>query len=192
MVTVGRVGGAYGVQGWVRIVSYTDPPSNLLNYQPWHLRVQGLKAREARVREPRGQEPCWRPCPTLAVKPYRDGFVARFAEVADRDAAMQLAGAEIAVLEECLPTPDDGEFYWRDLIGLRVVDQHGVQLGVVEQLMPTGVHDVLVIQGGGEGGKEGGGEEGGGKEVLIPFVNAHVQAVRIRDGVMDVRWEEPQ
>ena len=172
MVTVGQVGGAYGVQGWVRIVSFTDPPSNLLDYQAWHLRVK---------RED-GQNPRWQPCLAQAIRPHGDGFVARFREVADRDAALQLSGAEIGVPQACLPAPGDGEFYWRDLIGLRVVDQDGMELGVVGQLMPTGVHDVLVVQGGG----------GGGQEVLIPFVSAHVGAVRIQDGVIEVHWEAPQ
>ncbi|MCY4215027.1 MAG: ribosome maturation factor RimM [Gammaproteobacteria bacterium] len=172
MVTVGQVGGAYGVQGWVRIVSFTDPPSNLLDYQPWHLREQGADGRESR----------WQPRPAEAIRPHRGGFVARFREVADRDAAARLSGVEIAVPKACLPAPGEGEFYWRDLIGLRVVDQNGVELGVVEQLMPTGVHDVLVVQGRGQGGAE----------VLIPFVNAHVGAVRVRDGVIEVHWQAPQ
>ncbi len=172
MVTVGQVGGAYGVQGWVRIVSFTDPPSNLLDYQPWHLRVRGTDAGESR----------WRPCPAQDIRPHRGGFVARFREVADRDAAARLSGAEIAVPQACLPAPGDGEFYWRDLIGLRVVDQNGVELGMVGRLMPTGVHDVLVVQGGRQGGAE----------VLIPFVNAHVRAVRVQDGVIAVHWQAPQ
>lgn len=172
MVTVGQVGGAYGVQGWVRIVSFTDPPSNLLDYQPWHLRLKGAG---------RG-EPRWQPCPAEAIRSHGDGFVARFREVVDRDAALRLSGAEIAIPEASLPAPEAGEFYWRDLVGLQVVDQNGVELGVVRRLMPTGVHDVMVIEGG----------EEGGDEVLIPFVNAHVGSVRIPDGVIEVQWEAPQ
>ena len=171
MVTVGQVGGAYGVRGWVRIISFTDPPSNLLDYQPWHLRVQGADS----------GEPGWQPCSAEAVRPHRGGFIARLAEVVDRDAALRLSGAEIAVPEACLPAADEDEFYWRDLVGLRVLDQNGLELGVVRRLMPTGVHDVMVIQGGGEDGEE----------VLIPFVSAHVAAVRISDGLIDVDWEAP-
>ena len=171
MVTVGRVGGAYGVQGWVRVVSFTDPPSNLLDYQPWHLRKQGTG----------GAVPCWQLQPAEAVKPHRDGFVARFPDVGDRDAALRLAGAEIGVPAASLPAPGEGEFYWRDLIGLRVVDQNGKELGVVRRLLPTGVHDVMAIEGG----------EDGGEEVLIPFVSAHVRAVRIQNGVIEVDWQAP-
>jgi len=172
MVTVGQVGGAYGVQGWVRIVSFTDPPSNLLDYQPWHLRVRAADGRESG----------WQPCSAQDIKTHRGGFVARFREVADRAAAARLRGAEIAVPHACLPASGDGEFYWRDLIGLRVVDQNGVELGVVGRLMPTGVHDVLVVQGARQGGAE----------VLIPFVKAHVGAVRVQDGVIEVHWQAPQ
>ena len=172
MVTVGRVGGAYGVQGWVRIISFTDPPSNLLDYQPWHLGMKGAG----------DGEPRWQPCLAEAVRSHRDGFVARFREIADRDAAQRLSGAEIAVPVATLPTPEEDEFYWRDLIGLKVVDQNGVELGVVRRMMPTGVHDVMAIASG----------AGGGEEVLIPFVNAHVGAVRIQDGVIEVHWEAPE
>lgn len=171
MVTVGQVGGAYGVRGWVRIVSFTDPPSNLLDYQPWHLRLAGADG-----------ESGWQRRPAEGVKPHRGGFVARFPEVADRDAALRLAGADIAVPEACLPAPDEGEFYWRDLIGLRVVDQNGTELGVVRRLMPTGMHDVMAVQG----------DQEGGDELLIPFVSAHVGDVRIQDGVIEVDWEAPQ
>ena len=170
MVTVGQVGGAYGVQGWVRIVSFTDPPSNLLDYQPWHLRLQGAA----------GGEPAWRVCHAEAVKAHRGGFVARFPGVADRDAALRLSGAEIAVSQASLPAPGEGEFYWRDLIGLRVVDQNGAELGVVRQLMPTGVHDVMVVTGGED------------EDLLIPFVSAHVTEVLVQDGVIHVDWEAPQ
>ncbi len=172
MVTVGQVGGAYGVRGWVRIASFTDPPSNLLDYQPWHLRLE---------RADSGQSG-WQLCPAEAVRPHRGGFVARFPQVVDRDAALRISGAEIAVPQTCLPAPGEGEFYWRELIGLRVVDQNGMDLGVVERLLPTGVHDVLAIQGGGDGGAE----------VLIPFVGAHVSEVRIQDGVIHVDWEAPE
>ena len=172
MVTVGQVGGAYGVRGWVRIVSFTDPPSNLLGYQPWHLRLAGAGC----------GEPGWHLCSAQAVRPHRDGFVARFAKVADRDAALRLAGAEIGVPQDRLPAPGEDEFYWRDLIGLRVVDQHGAELGVVRRLMPTGGHDVMAIQG----------RDAGGEELLIPFVSAHVGAVRIEAGVIEVDWEAPR
>lgn len=172
MVTVGQVGGTYGVQGWVRIISFTDPPSNLLDYQPWHLRLAEAGIEDAE----------WQPSALEAVRPHSTGYVARFSGVDNRDAALHLSKAEIAVPRSCLPRADEGEFYWRDLIGLQVVDQNGVDLGVVERLMPTGVHDVLVV----EGGKQG------GEAVLIPFVSAHVGAVRIQDGVIEVHWEAPQ
>jgi len=179
MVTVGQVRGAYGVQGWVYIRSFTDPPSNLLHYQPWHLRLQG----------PAGKEPAWQVCSAESVESHRGGCIARFSGVADRDAAQRLSGTEIAVPEACLPVLDEGEFYWRELIGLRVVDQNGIELGVVWELMPTGAQDVMVIRSA--GAPQGGGLKGG-EEVLIPFVSAHVTDVRIQAGLIHVDWETPQ
>ena len=71
MVTVGQVGGAYGIHGWVHVVSFTDPPSNLLDYQPWHLRLERADSGQSR----------WQLCPAEAVRPHRGGFVARFPQV---------------------------------------------------------------------------------------------------------------
>ena len=165
-VAVGRVGGPYGVRGWLRIVSFTVPPANLLNYRPWSLRLPQRPAAWG----------CWRPCNLGVAKAHGEGFIASFGGVADRSAAMRLSGAQVGVPVSSLPPLPEDEFYWRDLIGLRVLNHNGDELGLVQRLLPTGGHDVLVVRGG-------------AAEVLIPFVEVYVTEVRPEEGCIRVRWE---
>ena len=149
----------------MRLASFTAPPEGLLGYQHWLLRrKRGADAWDA-----------WRRVQLETVKPHGQGFIASFGCVRDRDAAAALAGAEIGVRASCLPPLEADEFYWRDLMGLTVIDQDGRTLGVVQGLIATGAHDVLAIKGC--------------DEVLIPFVAAYVTAVLPGEGRICVRWE---
>lgn len=159
-VVVGRVGGAYGIRGWVRIASYTDPPGNLLGYRPWFLR----------------RASSWQPLQVLAIEPRGDGFVASLSGIDDRDRALALRGCEIGVPASCFPPADAGEYYWRDLIGLRVVNRDGALLGTIERLIETGANDVMVVKGE--------------RERLIPFVAHFVTEVLPGHGVVRVDWED--
>jgi 16S rRNA processing protein RimM len=161
IAVVGRVQGAFGVKGWVRIQSYTEPPENLLAYGPWLLASSGR----------------WEPCAHHGARAHGDGFVAALEGVADRDAAQALRGTLIAVPEEALPPPATDEFYWRDLAGLAVCDEGGAVLGRVKELMATGANDVLVIT------------LRSGKEALVAFDRRYVLEVDLAAGRIVVDWE---
>lgn len=163
VVIIGHIGAPYGVKGWVRVVSYTDPPENLMGYRPWLV-------------QPSGADPgAWRSIECSAVKSHGSGFIATFEGVTDRDQAQALTGCRIGVDAEALPAVDDNEFYWRDLIGQTVVNQRGEVLGCVDRLIETGARDVLVINGL--------------QEVLIPFVDQFVTEVDLDKRVIRVDWE---
>ncbi len=163
VVIIGHIGGAYGIKGWVHIVSYTDPPANLLAYRPWSLQQPG-------------EQDDWRPTDCSAAKAHGDGFVAAFEGVNDRERAQLLKGTRIGVDAQRLPAIDDDEFYWRDLIGQTVVNQRGETLGCVERLIETGARDVLVI--------------GGQNETLIPFVEQFVIEVDMDKRMIRVDWDD--
>jgi 16S rRNA processing protein RimM len=166
LVVVGRVGGAYGVGGAIRVTSATHPKDNILHYRPWWL----------------GDRGAFRPVTLQSVEPHGEGFVARLAEVRDRDAAQALKGREVAVPRSVLPALDGNrEFYWRDLIGLAVVNFDGTRFGTVRELIDTGAHDVLVVAPPIEDGRD----------VLIPFVDAFVSGVDLVAGEIRVDWQEP-
>ncbi len=119
---VGRIAGLYGLKGWVKVISYTEPRKNILGYQPWFLERDGVVEQ---VDPAAGRE-------------QGKGLIAQITGVEDRDTATGLIGANILV---------NRESFARDLIGLRVTTIDGVAVGVVECLLETGANDVLVVQG---------------------------------------------
>ena len=159
-VIIGRISGLYGVQGWVRVYSHTDPRENILRYSPWQVRV--------------GDE--WHTLAVLGGRRHGKGIVARLADCEDREQARRLLGAEVAIGRTQLPELASGEYYWTDLLGLRVVNQEGVELGRVDHLLETGANDVLVLAGE--------------RERLIPFLpDDVVLEVDLEAGVMRVDWD---
>ena len=160
LVTVGRISGVYGVKGWLRIYSYTEPRDNILQYNPWQLRL------------PDG----WRSVNVLAGRSHGKGVVVQLDGCEDRDQAARWVEVEIAVRRAQLPAAVAGEYYWRDLIGLRVVNTEGEVLGVVDHLLETGANDVLVVRGE--------------RERLIPYALGEVvTAVDLEAGELQVDWD---
>ncbi len=143
-IDVGEISGVFGVKGWVKVFSFTDPRENILAYSPWRLQ-KGNDAIEVKVFQGRVQG---------------KSVVASLTNIEGRDAATLLIGYKIQVHIDCLPKPEVDEYYWHTLIGLQVVTTNGVDLGTVATLIETGANDVLVVQGE--------------RERLIPFIQADV------------------
>jgi 16S rRNA processing protein RimM len=128
-IVLGRVSGLYGVKGWVKVYSETDPREGILRYSPWLLGPEGAVRRVAEG------------------KLHGKGLIARLDGCEDRDQAAVLIGQEIAIRRDQLPPPRPDEFYWIDLEGLAVVTSTDVELGRVSHLFSTGANDVLVVEG---------------------------------------------
>ncbi|NEV60470.1 ribosome maturation factor RimM [Thiorhodococcus minor] len=128
-IVLGRISGVYGIKGWVKVFSETDPREGILRYQPWLL---GPDAEPSRVAE---------------GKRHGKGVIARLEKCTDRDQATALVGREIAIRRSQLPPPRPDEFYWIDLEGLDVETGAGTALGRISHLFSTGVNDVMVVQG---------------------------------------------
>src|SRR5512138_1394705 len=110
-ILMGRIHGAFGVRGELKLESFSDPPEAIFRYRPLFLRTaQGAE------RELEG----------LHGRATAKGLVARLAGIEDRDAAEALRGSVLSVPRSALPPPAPGEFYWVDLEGLRVVNLEGV------------------------------------------------------------------
>jgi len=160
-VVIGRISGLYGVRGWVKLFSYTEPMANLLEFTELQL-GSGDQWRSAALAEGRAQGKI---------------LVGRFEGVTDRDQAAPLVGEEIAIRREQLPAPGPEEVYWTDLIGLEVVNVQGESLGTVDRLLATGANDVLVLRGE--------------TERLIPFVRGEVVKEVDQDaGRILVDWDK--
>ncbi len=160
-IIVGRVSGLFGVRGWVKVYSYTEPRENIVTYSPWYLRTEGGE---------------WSTREVVAGHRHGKGIVAQLRGCDDRDAAAALLGAEVAIRREQLPETAPGEFYWSDLVGLEVVTREGMLLGRVDHLLETGANDVLVVMGE--------------RERLIPYIDGSViLGVDLEGGRIEVDWD---
>ncbi len=161
-VTIGEISGAYGIKGWVRIHSHTQPRENVLRYSPWELEQDGER-RQVRV---------------LAGRRQGRGVVAQIEGIDTRDQAERLRGAKIHIDRAQLPELPAGEYYWADLIGMQVVDLQGRRLGQVVNLLETGANDVLIVDGE------------AGREILIPWIRERViKKVDLPARTIQVDWD---
>lgn len=159
VVVLGRVVGLFGVQGWIKVHSYTRVREDILHYPRWLLL--------------RGGE--WRAHPLVEGRAQGKTIVARIDGIDDREAARALMGADIAIDKADLPAPAPGSFYWSQLEGLQVVNLDGVKLGQVSHLFETGANDVMVVT-----------DE---RERLIPYVKEVIRDVDLEAGIIRVDWD---
>ncbi len=171
LIKLGHIASAYGLKGWVKILSHTDPRQGIIDYNPWYIRMKGGS---------------WEKLNLEASKVHGKGIVARISGCEDRTAAERLRGAEIAIKPEQLPNLDEDEYYWRELEGLRVFAVNegadSVMLGCVSQVMATGSNDVLVVKG-----CDGSLDD---KERLLPYLWSQVvKKVDLDAGEIWVDWD---
>ncbi len=173
---VGRILGVHGVKGWVKVYSHTDPMDNLQQYQPWHLKQGGPHSSG----QPSGGE--WKPVKVTGFRPQGKGLIAQLEGITDREAAAALVGQETGVPADLLPQSGQGEYYWRDLIGLRVKHVNGMDLGKVTRMLETGANDVVVVRGDSNSLDR--------RERLIPWLPDDViTAISLAEGQMTVDWD---
>ena len=158
MVVMGRVAGAFGVKGWIKVQPYTESTDGLLDYPVWWLARDGK----------------WDAGKVVEGTVHGRALIVKLEGCDDRDAAARLRGSEVAVPRSELPANAEGEYYWSELIGLNVVSRDGAALGRVTGLLETGANPVLVV--------------GGDRERLIPFVEAVVVSVDVAGGRLTVDW----
>ena len=161
-ILLGRVLGAFGLRGEAKLESWTEPRAAIFRYQPWI------------VRDPQGRE---RELSGVRGRESGKYLIANFPDVTDRETVEAMRGTEIYVPRSVLPPPKDGEYYWVDLEGLRVVTTEGVSLGTVSHLFATGANDVLVARD----------DE---RERMIPFViPQYVLSVDFDANLVTVDWD---
>jgi len=159
-LVMGRIAAPFGVKGWVKVQTFCEDPGTLMDFESWRV-GRGEQQKQYTVE---------------AIQDHSNTLVAKLVGIDDRDAAYALRGQEISVAKNELPPPEENEFYWSDLIGLKAVNREGVELGRVDSLLETGAQDVLVIKGT--------------REHLIPFVAAFVGKVDVAGGTIEVDWGE--
>jgi 16S rRNA processing protein RimM len=157
---MGRIAAPFGIKGWVKVQPFTEDPGTLLDFESWRV---GRDAQQTHYT-------------VEAAQDHGKALVAKLVGIDDRDAAYALRGQEISVAKSALPPPQENEFYWSDLIGLKVVNRQGIELGTVDSLMESGTNDLLVVKGT--------------RDHLIPFIAAFVGTVDLAGGTIEVDWGE--
>ncbi len=165
-IVVGRFTSPYGIKGWLKLLSHTEPMENIAEYEPiW---VSDGNA--------------WKPLLLDKVQFHGKGLVAKIAGCDDRTQAEQYIGREIAIKPEQLPALPGGEYYWSQLEGLSVYNREGLFLGNIDHMLETGANDVIVVKPA-----TGSIDE---RERLIPYVpEHHVLSVSLADRRVVVDWD---
>ena len=158
-IILGRFGAVYGVRGWLRVVSFTQPIENILNYPKWQ--VQHLDSWETIIVED--------------GKIHGKGIIVKIKEISDREQAQAYTSDDIAIDSEALPELNKDEHYWKDLIGMSVITKDGITLGTVKNLLETGANDVLIIKGK--------------RERMIPYTKHTIQSIDIEKKIITVDWD---
>lgn len=160
LINVGKISGVFGIKGWLKVFSFTDNREDILGYTPWVLK----KGSETKVFN------------VLDGMLQGKTVVAHLKGVNDRDQAATFMGWDIFITPEQLPKAVEGEYYWSDLIGLKVETNQGVQIGVIDSLLETGANDVLIIKGD--------------RERAVPFLQGQtVLDIDLQAGKMIVDWD---
>lgn len=151
-VCVGAIAGSFGVRGEVRLKSFCADPEAIADYSP----LTGDDGHSYTV--------------TL-TRPIKNGFAARLGGVDTKEEADALKGVQLFAPRDRLPATEDDEYYHADLIGLRVVDTGGTEIGTIRSVHDHGAGDLLEIQG-----------PGLKNTVLLPFTRACVPTVDLAGG----------
>ena len=148
---MGRVAGSYGVRGWIKVEA---PQQALSRCRKWS--IGGAEF------------------PVEQVKEHSGTLLAKLAGLESREAALKLKGSTVYVRRESLPAPEAGHYYLADLVGLEVVNEKGVVLGVVKRWLFNGAQDVM--------------EVGGDRTRLIPWIESVVRQVDLGKRQVQVEW----
>jgi len=161
-IITGKVGAPYGIKGWLKIYSYTEVASHILQYNPWYL----------------GESSSWQAFELEDGRQQGKGIVAKLVGIETPEEARKLTGRTIAILREQLAPLPENEYYWADLEGLMIIDQKGLYLGQISYLIATGSNDVLVIK------------NENGKEYAIPYLpGSVVKKIDLQQGKIYVDWD---
>ncbi|HBA35088.1 MAG TPA: ribosome maturation factor RimM [Gammaproteobacteria bacterium] len=159
-IVLGKINGFYGVKGWVKIYSYTDPRQQIFTYPCWHIKVN--------------EE--WVKCEVAEWLERGKNLLARLSDYTNRDQATELLSVDIVIDRSELPESGAGGYYWTDLVGIEVFTEQKVYLGVIDHLFSTAANDVIVVRGE--------------RERLIPWLREEViTEVNLKEGWLIVNWD---
>lgn len=158
-VAIGKIIGAHGVRGACRVYSYADTPAIFSAEHRFYFQDSDRGMVAATIVE---------------VRHGPQRLLLKFQGIDDRNAAQNLAGTELWIRKNTLPEPEEGTYYWFELIGLTVISPRGEALGTLEQILPTGSNDVYVVR------------NPAGGETLVPALETVIVEVDLEENRMIV------
>lgn len=158
-IIIGKFGSPHGIKGWIRINSFTEPKENIFNYSPWWINKDNI----------------WQTISPVNYQLHGKNIIAQLINVNTPELAKTYTNIEINISHEQLPKLTKNEYYWSELEGLTVINQNNKTLGIVDHLLATGAHDVLVIKGE--------------KQYLIPYINNVILTINLDNKTIKVDWE---
>ncbi len=165
-VVLGEIGRVHGIKGWLKLISFTSPIENILDYSCFHATIGG-RSQKLEIDEHRRQN---------------KALLVHFKGYDDPEAARELTGTELKIANEELPQLERGEFYWHQLQGLKVINQQQQLFGRVSHLLETGANDVLVIKADEDSIDE--------RERLIPYlIDSVIIEIDLQAQTIRVDWE---
>lgn len=160
-VIIGKIGKAFGLKGWVKIFSYTQPADQILDYSPLFIQQNGQ----------------WQLFHCDGYERRRKDILFHPKDCQTPEQTASYCHGLIAVAREQLPNLADDEYYWADLKGLTVVNQQGIELGVVDYLLETASNDILVVKGK--------------RTYHVPYIRQQVVlTIDLNNKLMQVDWDE--
>ena len=160
LMEVGRFGRAFGISGWIKVISLTTTKESILEFEPWFIKKNNV----------------WEEFYFEDCKERANSIIVKLPNCSSPEQASQFTNIEIAIKREQLPELKDGEYYWDELIGLEVINKDNVVLGAVQSLMETGSNDVLVVVGE--------------KRILVPYTSEVIVNVDPIKKIIRVDWEK--
>ena len=157
---VGKINGFFGLQGWVKVFSYTNPRTNVLNYSPWSIKVDGN----------------FQSIDITSGREQSKTIVAHIKGIDNREDSQKFIGQDIYINKEQLPELTQGEYYWHELIGFDVINKDEERLGTVDYFVETGANDVLVVKGK--------------KEYWIPYIEPFLVSIDSKNNKILVDWDK--
>lgn len=180
--------GAYGIKGWVRVRSHSPESNTLLDVTDWWLKPAGGVSESDTTRFAH-------PVKVVSSRVHGDAIVARFTDIPDRTQAEKLKGWTIWVSRDDFALLESEEYYWVDLVGCRLYSDESGQpalIGKVTGVIDNGAHGILQVACSFEGAdghlKSLIDSKGRPREILVPFVAAHVHTVDLESKRLISNW----
>ena len=161
IVVMGKLLVPYGVNGWIKVYSFTEKLESFLIYKKLYLSKNKKEWLEINIKE---------------IKLHGKTIIANFLEIANRTEAENYKDYLIGVPKDYLPQLNENQYYWNDLIGFEVLNLQNISFGLVDTYIETGANDVIVVKGD--------------KERLIPYTPMTVLRVDTINHKIIVDWDE--